>query len=539
MTMPVQIPPPPTGQPSALVSLSTTSPNAPTFACKAHREQLPRWNFCLDMLGGTDYIRTRGEQYNPKMPAESQGDYDKRLQRSDFFSMFEETCGGLTGMVLRKPIDFEDETPEALTDLAEDIDGMGTGLNIWARRFLFDSIARGHMGLLVDYPEVDGNPSLGERRDEYKMRAYFCMVAPENILNWRTTVEYGRLVLTLLTLREIVQRPLGDFGEEFITRYRVYRRERVADTGQVTVEVWESDAQGKKVRLVTPSRPVTPCTTIPFAVHYSGATLGYLYSKPPLLELAFTNIAHYQMQSDYRNSLHISSAPILVTKGLRRRAGGATQAVGAAIGMECGKDGDIKYVEHTGAALGSARIAIQDVEARAAALGLAMLKREARTAETLGAVKLDKSEQASKLALAAKNLEDVLEVAFGYAAEFMAVEYETEVVVNQDFSDLTFDPDMIRALNELVAAGNLTRETMWDLLIRGGTLPDSFDAKGEAKSLDKQENAALLQQVKDAAAARAAAGPGAVPGTKPSLTLQPGGKAPAPAPKPMAKAAAR
>ena len=53
---------------------------------------------------------------------------------------------------------------------------------------------------------------------------------------------------------------------------------------------------------------------IPLVTIYSGKTEN-LVSKPPLLDIAYLNLAHFQRQADLIHSLHVASQPMLVMEG--------------------------------------------------------------------------------------------------------------------------------------------------------------------------------------------------------------------------------
>ena len=47
---------------------------------------------------------------------------------------------------------------------------------------------------------------------------------------------------------------------------------------------------------------------------YAGKT-DTMTSKPPLLDIAYLNLAHFQRQADLIHSLHVASQPLLVMEG--------------------------------------------------------------------------------------------------------------------------------------------------------------------------------------------------------------------------------
>jgi hypothetical protein len=137
--------------------------------------------------------------------------------------------------------------------------------------------------------------------------------------------------------------------------------------------------------------------------------------------------------------------------------------------------GDAKYLEPTGAALDSSRQELQDILQNMAALGLAMLQRDTRAAETAEAKRIDKSETDSRLAAAARGLQDAIEEALGIHALWIGEADGGSCDINRDFEQQPLDPQMLKVLSEMVGAGDLDLDTLWDIMKAGGVLPDTFD----------------------------------------------------------------
>jgi hypothetical protein len=119
--------------------------------------------------------------------------------------------------------------------------------------------------------------------------------------------------------------PDGDFGEKVYDqirviepgRYRVFRKkeqiEEMYDVSDNSVtgnfEMGSADKDYQQVESGEFSLGEIPLVTI-----YSGKTEN-LVSKPPLLDIAYLNLAHFQRQADLIHSLHVASQPMLVMEG--------------------------------------------------------------------------------------------------------------------------------------------------------------------------------------------------------------------------------
>jgi hypothetical protein len=228
-----------------------------------------------------------------------------------------------------------------------------------------------------------------------------------------------------------------------------------------------------------------------------------LGTPPSLLDLAYVNITHYQVHSDRLQSMHKAGVPIFVRIGYEQ-AGGEKDApivVGPNTAMDIPIGGDAKYVEHAGTALGDMRQELQDLKADMAVLGLSMLMHETRAAETFEAKRIDKAEQDSALATKARRLQDGIEAALQFHAEFLGPRPGSTTPqsggsyrVNREFERLQLTGQDIEAYAARVRENQLSLETLWDIMARAGHLPEDFDADVER---DRIEQGAMLRAPAD------------------------------------------
>lgn len=517
---------------------------SPAFQPPAYSAMAPRWKVCRDVMGGTDVMRGDGtlDVYFPKGDAETTSERLSRVLRTEFFPLFKETVKGMVGLVFRKDPVLGDDVPSQIVDLAENIDGAGTAFPVFARRVFGDGLVTGHAGILVDVPKVSSTKPLTiAEENQLGLRPYWVHIKAEQILNWRTQTINGTVVLTLLVLAETVDVPMGAYGVVATIRYRVFKRDET--TGAIKYEVWTLNSVSHEPELQADGE-LRNMTMIPFVAFYAGERIAPLQSIPPFIDLAYTNIAHMQVLSDHRTSLHAAGNPILVIKG--RQGGtdydpnapkstdplgnplytteGPAAGVGAAIitgpnvGIEVDKDGDVAYAEHSGAALGASRLEISDIENRAAAQGLSMLQRNTRQAQTAEAEKLQRTEKDASIASAARSLEDCLEIALAFTALFMALPDGGTVDIDRNFESTTIDTPRVDSLLRALVANAISRETFWDLLIAGEALPGTFDKQVEADRLDQAAAAAM-------AAVPGAPDPNAPPAGGPPVSGDSGGGA--------------
>lgn len=450
-------------------------PNDPRTRSRASDAMMPDVNVCRDVAEGTRRMRDRGTEYLPKAELEITQDYNARKARSVLFNGFLRTVDGLTGMVFQSPPVLGDDVPSRLAgEIWEDVDNQGNHADLFIKEWFGDGLIGGHTGVLVDFPPV---PTTVSRAEEAQIgaRPYWVPYSNEDIISWRSAREGSATVLTQLVLREHSTEPNGDFGESPLERYRVYRR----DAGIVTVQVYTIVDE---IPVADEVLTVTNQTEIPFSVFYADRR-AFMISRPPLLDLAHLNVSHYQKLSDHDWASYKASVPLLAVTGIDPDE---KLPVGPNAALTLPDvNGKAFYVEHSGAALGQTRQDLKDIEARMGTLGLSMLQPDSRQAETAQAKRMDKAEQNSMLSTAARAMQDAVEVALGFTANFLKETQGGTVAIRDDFETLTIDADKLRVYNELVAGGSLSLDTLWSLLLEGGELPDDFDPDTERQRISQ------------------------------------------------------
>lgn len=468
--------------------------NSPATPGKAHERQKEAVEIVRDVYEGTLRMREKGAKYLPRFPKETTGDYERRRKKAVLYNATRRTVEGLTGMVFRKDPQLSEDVPSEIEEHTDNIDLAGRSLDVFARDFFEASLLDGHAHIFVDYQRTDDS-EIRTLADEQQMgvRPYWVMLEKQDVLSWRTRSVNGRPVLTQLVWRETIVRPDGEFGEEEVTRYRVYQRVAAEDegTGEVRAavewQIWEEKEDGEVVPVESGLMDIP---VIPLATGYTNRT-GFLESDPPLLDLALENVRHYQARSDRAHVLHFASVPIPFFSGVEMDE--LKWGPNHAISTE-NEQAAAQILEPSGNGLEEGRLELQDIEQRMAALGLAMLQRDTRAAETAEARRIEKSETDSSLSAAARGLEGALEEALSYHALWMDREDADggSASVNRDFESQMLDPQMVTTLSGLVGRGQLSVETMWDILERGEILPDDFDPDMER---DRLMGTAVLDQI--------------------------------------------
>jgi len=461
----------PEGQ--ALAALPKTEKDLPSTPSRAAKRQGPGVERCRDLWGGNESVKGAGTRYLPQAPGEDLEAYNERLQRSVFFNAYRRTVEGLTGLVFSEDPILGKDVPAPFLEQWENIDNAGTHGDVFLRDRMIDALIDGHTCILVEFPATGGTQSAA---DEWVIRPYWVPILKQNILSWRTAVENGRTVLTQVVLRECHYVPDGEFGEVEQIRYRVLYREmgivgyRLLEvTSDNRVQVVDAGIYGNQ-------------NEIPLAEITTSGRRGILDSDPPLLDLAYLNVAHYQQASDEAFSRYKTCVGFLHLAGHEVERDDQGNPKGAlTIGANTAlvsRDPSAKaeYVSHSGNALSDCQNALENLKSEMGALGLAMLAPQKRSAETAEAKRLDKATSDSSLSVTARGLQDGVERAMYFHAQYLRQPSGGSITINRNYDDLLMGADVMTAYATLVNAGFPERAVL-KALKEGGRIPEDEDVE--------------------------------------------------------------
>ena len=416
------------------------------------------WALIHDLLGGTRAMRAAGETWLPREPRESLEAYRIRLSRSVLFNGLGRCLQTLTGKPFGKPVTLSDNADPRIRALIGDVDRSGRNLTVFARDVLAAALSDGLTHILVNHPIGAPGANLAEERARGD-RPYLVHVQARDLIGWR----HGEAGLDRVRIRERVIEPDGPWGERVVDQVRVLTPGRY--------EVWREAGEGaekswRRIREGRSSLPGIPLVTI------HAERKGFMTARAPLIDLAWLNLAHWQSASDQRHILHVARVPILFAKNLKAGDGGVEIGPNRMIIGE-GEGADLRFVEHSGAAIAAGRQDLVDLEDRMAVMGLDLLSsRQGQMTATQRAIDADRADSA--LAAIVRGLEDGLSTAFGIAARWLDLPLEAagRVSIHQDFGLGRRDADEIDLLLKARLAGEIDRPTFLAEIRRRGVLAE-------------------------------------------------------------------
>jgi hypothetical protein len=333
---------------------------------------------------------------------------------------------------------------------------------------------------MVDAPPRAGTETQAEAAAR-GLRPYLIHLRVEDILGWQTQVIGAATVLGQLRIMESVTEPdpADPFAQRMRPRVRVLTR---TETG-VSVALYRKSERNTDEWEIEQEPMLTGLPEITVTPVYLNRT-GFFTGAMMLDDLADVNIAHWQSQSDQRTILQAARVPILFATGFPQDAGPLVIGAKTAI-TSTDPAANLRWVEHSGAAIGAGRQDLKDLEFQMEAFGMQLLAVRPAAQSATGEA-LDAAKETSQLAAAADALQDALEQAMIWVAAYAGEPAAPTVTVNKDFTIGSLSVQELSVLLTAVNTGNISRETFLRELARRGVVPSDIDPEEEADRIAEQ-----------------------------------------------------
>jgi len=462
------------------------SVDSPFTRTRAIVDQMKGWEIMKAVTSGTEYLRENSETFLPLEPREDYTAYLARVNRAVFTPYTQRLIRAATGLILRKPISVTGD-PYWTEVFNKDVDGCGSDLDEYARRLVACALTYGHCHTLVDFPAPSGARSLAEER-ALNRRPYWIQVNPTDVYGWRLDREanYGRLTQVRIGEKAVVAD--GEFGEKVYDqvrviepgRYRVFRQEEQKLEMQgpfpYPASFDQSDATSEYELVESGDFSLGQ---IPLVTIYADKT-DTMTSRPPLLDIAHLNLAHFQRQADLIHSLHIASQPMLVLEGWDDQTKDMAISVNYAMATQPGNK--VYYVEPASSAFEAQSAEIQELQQQMATLGISTLSQQKFVAESADARRLDRIDTNSMLSMVSMDLESGLQKSYNLAADYLGIE-PPEIKISRDFDLQRLIGQDIAAMSQLFQDQIIDREEFRDMLVQGEILPTAAESLDSASEL--------------------------------------------------------
>jgi len=463
--------------------------------CAAYNDMAAHWNLIRDLMGGTLAMRKARTTWLPKEAEEHDLKYNARLDRSILYNGLRDTVKRLKGKPFSKPVSLSEDLPERLMPMQWNIDGEGRSLSDFAGDLFYEMLQPGIGHVFVDYPRVtDANPSI-----ERSLYPHLIYIPAEDMIWWNYEIENGKKVLSEIRFRQTKTVPDGMYGEKSVDQVRRYTRSEwqvfeysasagdfiETDSGPHTFGAMRDSANN----LVSNEDGETPGQAIPLVTFYANRT-GYMTADPPLEDLAWLNLAHWQSFSDQRNILKVARLPILAGKGLSKEDVEKKTVIGPNMTLKSSSpDAQWSFVEHSGKAIEAGRQDLVDLEFRMEVLGLQPLMTRRSGQQTATGQRIDESRTESDIQSWITSIEGGLETCFEHAATWTGVELHPDFAVDifQDFGIGYQASEEIKALIMAREKRQISHETFLREIRRRGLLSETVDIAAEIQAVADEQ----------------------------------------------------
>ncbi len=426
------------------------------------------------LMGGTRAMRAYSTTFLPKEKKEKDVDYNIRLSRSTLYPGYSRTIKYLVGQVFSRPIVLPEEMPDKLSGLMDDIDLNDNNINTFFSNILKKGINHGSAAILVDMQPGGKVRTVAEEKEK-GIRPYCVNIDVENIIGVKTDNSGS---LTQVRIYEEIEVE-GEDGYSLKNEKRI----RVLEPGKYEVYTYSE----KDDDYFLTDDGVTSLDFIPLVVFMPGDRRSAVTAMPPLDDLAWINVAHWQSQSDQRNILHVARVPLLFGKMIDVDV---LAVGGSRLTNSQDEKGDLKYVEHTGAAIGSGRQDLEDLKKDMALFGMQLMAAKPGS-QTATEKSIEKAESDSTLKSWALLLEEAVNTALNYMGQYADVQYPGGATVNTDYRSMLTD-FTAKELLDAVREGILSKEVVFTELKKRGAISSSFDWEENLAQMENENRSAGL-----------------------------------------------
>lgn len=289
----------------------------------------PRFRKADALLGGTEAMRKEGQTYLPPFPAESDDNYERRLNCATLTNLYRRSVDTMVGTMFREEMTFREETGLD-QEILSDIDRKGTSLQGLGEGIASKILTHGVQAIMVDFPPNEGEITLQQERS-LGLRHYAWCPDPSDIIELQERSKGGvrEVVYVSWFERGHIRNAMGKLEEA--NHVRVWALEEPDEDdpdapSQPRVR-WElhdpiasASTQKRKDKLpggyvLKESGYIEGVQSVPCVTAYAPTPDDGAFCRiPPLQDIAEKTIRHWQLDSSQDNILELTAFPEKVIK---------------------------------------------------------------------------------------------------------------------------------------------------------------------------------------------------------------------------------
>jgi hypothetical protein len=435
---------------------------------------IDRWVTCNDVSAGQHAVHKKGERYLPRLREQSDYDYRDYKNRTLFYNATWRTIAGLQGLIFRKnPVV---TVSSSLEKLLLDVTLEDQSIFEFCYELTEQMLTTGRTGILVSYPEQSTDGMTQADVSRYNLRPYLKIYDADTIINWRYGTVNNLSQLTMIVLVEDYEEQLNEFQTKCEKRYRVLD----IDNGRYRVRVFRINDKDED-ELISEVWPIMNgqyLDYIPFVIDQD-------VDDPPLIDLVYANLSHYQMSSSYENGCFRCGIPQPWISGYTAETGGEKLSIGANTAwVFSDPQAKVGYLEFTGSGLGSLENNLTRKEQMMAVLGARMLSADKKGVEAADTAAIYRSGENSVLAGVSRMLSKQISKALSIMDTWIGGNGDATIQLNTDFFEKSLTPQEATAYIQLIQSGTCSHEAIFDNMQIKGFYPDELTFEEEQARID-------------------------------------------------------
>ena len=418
-----------------------------------YKKYINQTKLCRDVLEGTETIVKNASIYTPFLTALDDTENKIRVKRASFDNYTARALDGFTGLIFSKNPTYD--LPTALNDFIYSVDlGKKSHIDL-AQECTREVLATGRVGLLVD---VDAE-------DKDKPNPYIAVYPTESIINWRMINNK----LVMVVLKESEQVWTTQFDSEIIDIYRVLY---INNDGYYEVAIYKSTDENPIV--LEPKIKGKRIDYIPF-VSITSDMLTINPTKPPIYDLADSNLSYHRLKVDLYHSLFFTVPTPYGTGIQKNEIEGGIQLGSSKANFFSDPQAKLAYLEFTGQGLTHYFTEMESCKQSMASLGAEFLRNNSSKVEAAETVALRSSADRATLISVADTVSRGMEIAFEYVCNWLGLSNVTLTYsLNKDYNLVDMTAQEVTALTQSWLSGAISKRDLFEALQKGEKIDPSL-----------------------------------------------------------------
>lgn len=457
------------------------------------------------ILGGEETIKAAKETHLPKFSGETDAKYNYRLANAPFTNIYADISKNLASKPFSKELVLKEGTADQYLKLAENVDGQGNNLHVFASSIFKNGLDKGVDWILVDFTKArtrsDGRKLTVAEESEQGLRPYWVHIPFKRMKAVYSDFVAGVEVIHHARISETSKERDG-FDEVTVERMRVLNRDRMVDGngnttgyGPATWELWEQKTIADKPSWQKIDEGPITIGVIPLVpVVLTKRTGGSWIVEPPIRDLAYMQLAEYRAEANLEWVKIMTCFPMLSISGMASKdadgkdvevnVGPNTVFLIPQNNQGTGPAGEAEYIEPASQSIVENRAQLELTRKEMRDLGMQPLSVANLTVVTTANVSKKASSAVQAWAFLFK---DALEQAWKLTAMWLNDKsFEPEIVIHTDFAVEMQEGTVLSEIGAARGRGDLSLETYLGELKRRGALDPNIDVAEEMERISQE-----------------------------------------------------